>query len=150
MNAFTPYQPRAASFLGVETHAGYRLKVYSIRYGDKPFDRAGLNAAWPLGSAELPQPTVARGRPGVGFAVLHQGKTGDYFVLCWWDHENELPIRVFVREGGAWRAAQGGESICIWDLRIIWGEREAYVRTVLAENSNGIESYLESVVTGDA
>ncbi|MFN0196113.1 MAG: hypothetical protein ACKVT0_05165 [Planctomycetaceae bacterium] len=37
---FTPYQPRVQAFLGIEDWSGYELKVYSICYGDHPFDRS--------------------------------------------------------------------------------------------------------------
>ena len=37
---------------------------------------------------------------GQAFVVAHQGLTADYAVLCWWDQENELPVRVCVRAAG--------------------------------------------------
>lgn len=95
---FTRYQPRPLAFLGVESAAGHRLKVYAIRHGDRPLDCGRFDGGWALATAALPLPPAAVGRPGVGFAILHQGATGDYFVLGWWDRENELPTRVFVRD----------------------------------------------------
>ena len=67
------------------------MKVYSIRYGEEPFDRGRFEACGPLVRAALPQPSCTAGRPGVGFILMHQGRTGDYLILCWWDRENELP-----------------------------------------------------------
>jgi hypothetical protein len=147
---FTRYQPRPLNFLGVESVAGHRLKVYSIRHGDQPFDRARFAGGWELATPVLPQPDIAAGRPGAGFAILHQGATGDYFVLCWWDLQNELPTRVFVRASNGWRPATGGESICVWDLHVMWWEREAYLTTVLAERADGVEAYLATVAEGYA
>jgi len=71
-----------------------------------------------------------------------------YTVLCWWDRENELPIRVWVAEqdGGApvWRTARDSESVCVWDLEVIWEERQAYVETVLGgESETAQQRYLE-------
>lgn len=91
---FTRYQPRPLAFLGVESVAGHRLKVYGIRHGGQPFDRSRFAGGWELATPALPQPDPATGRPGVGFAILHQGATSDYFVLCWWDGQIELPTRV--------------------------------------------------------
>jgi hypothetical protein len=147
---FTPYQPRPLAFLGVESVAEYRLKVYAISYGDEPFSRDRFAGGWALASKELPQPGVAAQRPGVGFAILHQGKTGDYLILCWWDRENELPTQVFVKDTDGWRPARAGESFCVWDLRVIWWEREAYIATVLAGREGGFEQYVTSVVEGYA
>lgn len=147
---FVRYEPRPLSFLGVDSVAGYRLKVYSICYADSPFERERFAGGWALASRALPQPSVIVERPGVGFAIMHQGRTGDYLILCWWDRENELPIRVFLGDADGWRPASRSESICVWDLRVLWWEREAYVGTVLAGRSGALEAYLAAVVEGYA
>jgi hypothetical protein len=78
-----------------------------------------------------------RSRPAASaFIIAHQGATGDDVVLAWWDHENELPVRVLVRrQGEPWRAAEDTESVCVWDLEIFWHERQAWVETVLSSGS---------------
>jgi hypothetical protein len=42
----------------------------------------------------------------------------------------------------------GGESFCVWDLRVIWWE--AYVTAVLAGRPGGVEAYLTTVAEGYA
>ena len=108
--------------------------MYSIVYGESLWNASAFEAGVELALRELPQPAHASGRPGLGFVVCHQGCTGDYIVLSWWDRENELPIRVFVREGESWRPARDSESVCVWDLEVIWHERCAYVETMLRED----------------
>ena len=147
---FTPYQPRPLSFLGPKSIQGYQLKTYAIRYGDELFNPDRFAGAWALAADILPQPAMAPERPGVGFAILHQGKTADYFILCWWDHQNELPTKVFLSGPEGWRPAAVGESFCVWDLRVMWWEREAYVATVLAGRSDGLDDYLAATVEGHA
>jgi hypothetical protein len=147
---FQPYEPRTVTFLGVEAWAGHRIKVYAIRYGEGPFETARFDEGCKLAKSALPMPAVASGRPGVGFVILHQGRGADYVILCWWDRENELPTRIFVREPEGWRAAKEGESFCVWDLHVIWAEREAYVRTVLAGRADGVEAYLATAASGQA
>ena len=99
-----------------------------------------------LAARALPLPAVATGRPGAAFVVAHAGRSMLYVVLGWWDHENELPLRVWVRpagEEGTWRPAEGSESFCVWDLQVLWFEREAYVATVLAEgHPDPVRAYL--------
>src|SRR5262245_19618913 len=131
-----PYTPRPIRPLGLLPHAGWRLKLYGITFGPGPLDRPRFEPGVALALAALPAPAVADGRPGVGFLILHQGRTGDYAVLGWWGNENELPLRVFVRPPGVagWRPAQGGESACVWDLQVVAFERDAYVETVLASD----------------
>ncbi len=142
---FTCYEPRPIEFLGSEELAGYRLKMYSIVYGGESFERRRFDDGWELAVAELPQPSQNAGRPGIGFAVLHQGRTGDYLILAWWDNENELPIRVFVHDAKGWRPAGGGESVCVWDLQVVAHEREAYVAELLRDTGS-IERYLNRVM----
>jgi hypothetical protein len=132
----TPYAPRPIRPLGVRTHAGWLVKAYGITFGAAALDPARFVGGEALALAALPDPPRTDGRPGVGFLILHQGRTGDYAVLGWWDNENELPLRVFVRPpDGGWRPARGGESACVWDLQVIAFERDAYVATVLAADA---------------
>ena len=147
----TPYQPRPLTFLGVESVSGYLLKAYAIRHtADQPVERARFAERWTLAAGVLPQPALAEGRPGVGFAILHQSPEEDYLILSWWDRQNELPTRVFLGGPKGWRAATGGESFCVWDLRVMWWEREAYVGTGLAGRADGVEAYLATTVEGFA
>ncbi len=95
--------------------------------------------------ASLPRPAVTPARPGTGFLIAHQGRTANYLILGWWDQENELPLRVFVsrdRRPEGWRDAEGSESICVWDLEILWAERQAYIATVLAASGSDVAGYL--------
>jgi hypothetical protein len=121
---------------------GQRLKCYAIVHPDAPWDAGRFEAGVLLAARERPAAAPAVGRPGLGFLILHQGATGDYAVLGWWDRENELPLRVFVRDGGAWRPAHAGEGVCVWDLEVIWHERCAYVATLLASPAGTAEAYL--------
>jgi hypothetical protein len=146
---FAPYQPRPLNFLGVESVAEHQLKVYAIQYGDRPFDRRRFADGCELAAAALPSGSTDV-CPGLGFMVLHQGSTGDYLILCWWDRENELPTRIYVRGPEGWRPAVGGESFCVWDLSVMWWEREAYVASMLSGQTGGREAYLAMVAAGCA
>lgn len=129
---FTPYAPRPIRFLGIQNAETHLLKKYSIAFGDRPFDGTTFESA--ITSLAIPSLTMrarARNLPGLGFMICHQGRTGDYLVSCWWDHENELPMRVFVRDQSGWRPVRDGEGVCVWDLEVIWHERCAYVETML-------------------
>ena len=147
---FTGYEPRLCAFLGVRGVCGYRLKSYSIVQKNTPFEIDRFERCANLISSSppfLPQPPVTPLRPGVGFMIFHQGTTGDYTIVSWWDNENELPTRIFVRENQHWRSAAGGESFCVWDIKVMWHERESYVQTVLA--GAAIEQYMAKTLSGD-
>ena len=140
---FDPFEERRTKALGVLTpRADMRLKQYSIVYGDAAFDAARFSDGLALAWAALPEVAEAQGRPGVGFLICHQGLSGDYVVVGWWDRQNELPIRVFIRADDGWREARGGESFCVWDLAVIWHERNAYINHVMTGADIDLDAYL--------
>jgi hypothetical protein len=147
------YEPRPIRFHRLRDVGGWRLKVYTIAYGAMPIDWDAFEPAMAMVDSALPRPAVAAGRQGVGFVIAHQGRTALYCVLGWWDNENELPLRVFVRaleSGSEWRTARGPESVCVWDLQIIGFERDAYVATMLAGDTDideATQGYLSTVMS---
>ena len=141
---FTPFADRAVEFLGVREAGNTRLKTYAVVYANRALDTPRFEQGLALAAGELPEPDPSMGRPGVGFVILHQGKTGDYVVLCWWDRENELPTRVFVWDQDYWRPALPNESFCVWDLDIIGSERNAYLETVLCHEGASLDAYLSN------
>src|SRR5687767_2888905 len=116
-----PYSPRPITPLDTIRSGDWALKAYAIVYGGGAFAASRFDDGRHMALASLPEPAVAAGRPGVGFIIEHQGRNVDYLVLGWWDRENELPLRVFVRDasdGEGWRPARGSESVCVWDLQV--------------------------------
>lgn len=147
MPVMRPFAPREVTFLGVREIGAWALKVYGVRVPGPPLDRSGFDRALDLAAAALPPPALEDGRPGLGLFIAHQGRTGDYGVLGWWDHENELPLRIWVRRSPSdpWRPAADDESVCVWDLEIIWEERQAWIQTMLSGGDLDPEAYLTRV-----
>ena len=139
------FEPRPTQFIGVREVGGWRLRQYTITLPEEQLDQAVFEEGLALAAQLLPQPPVAPGRFGVGFVILHQGRGMDYIVLAWWSRENELPMRVFVRQREPeepWRPATGEESICVWDIEVIKRERDLFVRTAVTDGRTELESYL--------
>jgi len=148
-----PYKARQIEFHGLDSIDGWHLKRYSISHDRSPIDWTAFAPGMALAHTALPQPSTAPGRSGVGFIIAHQGRTGNYAVLGWWDRENELPLRVFVspdRQPQSWRTNQASESICIWDLEIIWGERKAYIETMLISGGGDATKYLARIARSNS
>jgi len=142
-----PYAPRPIAFHGVIGHEGWKLKLYTILYGSAPLREEAFAAGVGMALHALPSPAVIDGRPGVATLLAHQGKTGWYVVLAWWDQDNELPLRVFVHPAGegSWRPAGERESVCVWDLEVLGFERDAWVRTVMSgQGTAGVPAYLDT------
>lgn len=131
-----PFAPRPTVCDGVADHRGWRVRRWYIRLAELEADRDRFAPAVKKALAALPSPAVAPGRPGLAFLIEHQGRGADYVVLGWWSGGNELPLRLWVRDGDDWRKARGEESVCVWDLDIIRREREHYVRHILADPAN--------------
>jgi hypothetical protein len=141
-----PYTPRTIRPRDPIRHHDWRLKSYDVLFNTDPIDESTYAHGISLALQSLPTPAVTDRRPGVGFLIRHHGRTVHYIVLSWWDNENELLQRVFVRtfdEGAAWLNITGQGSFCVWDAQIIWHEREAYVRHVLAEAPD-LDAYLRA------
>lgn len=150
-----PFSPRPIRPLGVRKHNDWRLKTYSIIYGPAPLDLPLYERGLTLAFAALPSPAITVARPGLGFVIFHQGRGVHYLVLNWWDNENEFFNRVFVHPLGdshEWRPASGAESACVWDLEVIWHERNAYVRHILSrvgDGGSGAEAYVADQLRSD-
>lgn len=146
-----PFKHREILPLAPIETKGWQLKRYRIRHADQVFDETRFDGGRALALGALPHPARTAERPGVGFLIEHQGNGIDYAVLGWWDRENELPLRVFVCDqpgSNAWRPARGSESVCVWDLQVIWAERDAYVSTVLAESQpDALNAYVSHVLS---
>jgi len=148
MTAFhvsVPFSQRACTFDGLHDHNSWRIKLYSVLYGEEPASGDTFTDGEELALAALPCPAISSGRPGLAVLIRHQGRGMNYVVLFWWDRENELPIHVFVDKGKGWRTAEGSESVCVWDLEIIWAERNAYVDHMLSNShAPNFEAYLQT------
>lgn len=87
-------------------------------------------------SAYLPKLQEIKAEKGIdwpstpAFAIFHAGASADYLVLAWWGNDNELFTSVSVRQGGDWLQDPSNYSYCLWDLEIMWAERNIFVRTM--------------------
>lgn len=135
MRVSEQYAPRERHFAEVLELAGYRIKLYTVRHVARELSNEALDYALAAAAPLLPQPAATETRPGVGFAIHHAGRGMDFFVLGWWDEENELCVRVLARAQNdvrEWREVRYHTIGCVWDLEILAFERDAYVATVLA------------------
>jgi hypothetical protein len=64
------------------------------------------------------------------FVIFHDGSRCDYLVLVWWENDNELFTSVSVKVGGRWVEDPKKYSFCLYDLEILWAERNIYIQTI--------------------
>jgi hypothetical protein len=117
-------------YRGILEYEGLRLKRYEVVYGEAQFDQKRFQPGFHHALSNVAS-SDRNHLFGGGILIGHQGKSGDYVVVSLWSRENELLSKVFVRYDAHWLPAQHGESVCVWDLEILWFERCLYVESVL-------------------
>ena len=133
------YAPRQFSRISGSSDAD-GLKLYSVSATGAP-DIAAFNAQ--LGD-------MKRGVPvhwpaTAAYAIFHQGAELGYLVLCWWGNDNELFTRVAVREAAGWVIDPERYSFCLWDMEIMWLERQSYIRWMYS-GAVDLASYRSDIV----
>ncbi|MDP0499304.1 MAG: hypothetical protein Q7P63_04305 [Verrucomicrobiota bacterium JB022] len=129
------YVSRPISALPFRRLAGYELKIYRITPANQVFEWDAFSAGLKVAQNFLQQATQARphDRHRLGFAIAHPAANGQpYLIVAWWGNDNELFTRVLVlNERGKWVEDRDRFSYCVWDLEVIWFERNAYVETMM-------------------
>jgi hypothetical protein len=143
---YQPFTARTIHWNGLFGFGGCQFRSYAVISPERSFDFRAFDVGVMLAMKEVPSADPAAGRPGAGVLIRHQGPTVDYAVVAWWDQQNELPVRVVVRSATGWRPANAHESFCVWDLEILWHERNAWLETALRglPINVGVERYLRA------
>ncbi|MEM6795482.1 MAG: isochorismatase [Acidobacteriota bacterium] len=147
---------RHVRFLELLEESGWRLKLYGMSLGPEPPPEELIERARILIGRTLPMPAIAEERYGVGFATVHAGEHGDYLLLDWWYAQDTLRHHLF----GAPRKPGESQSgklrygwpqnvcACIWELAVLWHERNAWYRHVLQDGRGDLEGYLADRLEG--
>jgi hypothetical protein len=149
-----PYKARPIRFLELWEEAGWRLKVYGIAY-QCDYPRPGLvEAAKTVARVHLLQPLALQQGYRVGFLGVHDGRGANFVFLDYWANENELHHHVYVSPSDEPVSLEyvtpTGLTACVWDLRVLCFERQAWIDTVLT-NPTGpdLEKYLTHQLNED-
>lgn len=90
----------------------------------------------------------------MGFLGIHDGKTANFVFVDWWASENELHHHVYAsplnQPDKLEYITPTGLIACVWDLRVMEFEGQAWLETVL-KNPKGpdFEDYLERRLNED-
>jgi hypothetical protein len=128
-------EKRPIRFLDYLTHHGWTLKVYGISYESTQPCPKLLKAAYILALETLPSLNISLDHYYLGYMGVHDGRGINFVFIDWWANENELYHCVFTspkHDSGNFTEASSRDPIaCIWDLKLIAFERDAWVKTVL-------------------
>lgn len=149
-----PYARRPIRFLQLWQEGAWRLKLYSITY-QRPALRPGLvETAKALARARLAESASGKQHYGVGFVGIHDGRGAIFIFVDFWADENELHHHVYVAPGDqpdqfTYRTPTG-LTACVWDLRVLCFERQAWIDTVLANPAGpNLQQYLARQLNED-
>jgi GNAT superfamily N-acetyltransferase len=152
--SFRPFGHRAVQPLGILEHNGWKMKLYAIAANGATVSVAFADCAEAATRRVLPDPAFALpARYGVGFVVIHAGVDSDVVVVCWWGEQDELFLRVFTSppdrpELLTERSNTNSSIACVWDLEVIWHERQAWISHVLRTGEPDFTGYLADTLQG--
>ena len=149
------YAPRPIRFLELWQTEGWRLKVYGIAYRQAAVRSALLPIAQALACARLRESAADKQHYGVGFVGIHDGRGAVFIFVDFWADENELHHHVYIAPKDDLTRftymTPTGLSACVWDLRLLCYERQAWIDTMLANPSGpDLEAYLTRRLNEDA
>ena len=141
-----PYQPRTITPLEFFEAKGWRFKIYSILYKDKPLDFALIEAAKETALDFVPQPATTPKHYGVGFVSIHQGQSYDFVTVGYWAFESELKHQTYMRPSSSSAKLEtltaNELSMDVWDIKVLAFERDAWLKTVLQASKANLDNYL--------
>ncbi|KAB2838188.1 MAG: isochorismatase [Melioribacteraceae bacterium] len=145
---------RPVRFLELYEYKNWKIKFYGIRQGAEKPDAQYLQIAKNIADEILPQPSVTNERYGVAFITVHQADMFNQIIVDWWERTNELRHHVFKAEANSPEKFENitasGEAFCVWELRVIAFERQAWIdKVLLSNNENNFEEYLNEQLNED-
>ena len=138
-----PYKPRPIRFLGVHTHSDaengtWQIKLYGISvrsdfHMTELIDHAKSNfSVWLANSRNYALETY-----NIATLILHEGKEGYFAIINWWIDDNMLQNHVyfstFAKPDEFTLFSDRGIMTCVWELAVIWFEREAWIEHILKQ-----------------
>lgn len=151
-----PYAPRPVRYLGLLHCDGWRIKTYSISVKSERVSEGAvalvesLLPTWLANNTAYPLDTYR-----IASLILHDGREGCFAILSWWIDSNMLQAQVHLATDAARRDfrlfSDRGIFTCIWEMAVLWFERNAWVEHVLAhpEDPQGIDRYLAQHLNAD-
>jgi hypothetical protein len=148
------YATRPIRFLELWQEGDWRLKLYSITYQRTALRPGLVGTAKTLARARLAESTVGKQHYGVGFVGIHDGRGAIFIFVDFWADENELHHHVYVAPSDQpdqfTYMTPTGLAACVWDLRVLCFERQAWLDAVLANPAGpDLEAYLTRQLNED-
>ena len=112
------------------------IKIYTVSASGNDVDQSGYGERL----QEVKQARTVDWSLTPSFAIFHAGVSAQYLVLAWWGNDNEMFTSVSVYVDSQWIEDPNRYSFCLWDLEIMWAERNFFVKFMYCE-APSLESY---------
>lgn len=147
------YFSRPIRFLEVYNHGQWKIKMYSISIHSGQINANHIHLAkqnlenW-LSKSNIYELESYK----VATLILHEGREGCFAIINWWIDENMLQHFVYIRNDDSDFKifSDNGIITCVWELAVLWHERNAWVKHVLIKNeAPDLDGYLNDQLNTD-
>ncbi len=135
---FSFYSPRTIRFVEVLHYQNWQIKLYSISVESALVSIDNIT----LASRSLEQwlskcNVYALPTYNIATLILHEGKEGCFAILNWWLDENMTQNYIYLKRQQDTvfeLVSDRGMSVCVWEMAVLWHERNAWVKHVLMQH----------------
>lgn len=149
------YKARSVRFMDYVNSNGWTIKVYGISMrkalvSTELIEYAKSNLAkWLEKSNDYPLTTYK-----VATLIVHEGREGVFTLLNWWIDENMIQNQVYFstydKPNDFEYFSDRGIICCVWELAVIWFERNAWIQHVLDKSDQpDFAAYLKETLNAE-
>jgi hypothetical protein len=152
LKPFAAYAERLVRFIGIWEIKGWKLKVYGISAKRDLSDKETVSPII-IESGRRIAETVFTGNPttnsyGLGYIIFHEGRLADWLLLDWWADEIQIRHQLYRSDSAdpaAFERVTSDLIACIWELRVVAFERDAWIDTMLKSPTRpDVQQYLDT------
>jgi len=156
MNNITQYQIRPIRFIGLENFEEWTFKVYSISCRLEKANQLWIDSAinqFPIWIRNVNNTNKKNYR--VATLIVHEGREGCFAIISCWVDENMLQLFAYfagdIQKVDFQLISDKGLVSCVWELAILWFERNAWVNLVMQDPDNplALQNYLQQQLNED-
>ncbi len=141
------YERRYFRFLDLWDIGDWKMKAYGITTKKSNPNVNLIAAARKTADDLLSDVAVDDHTYGIGYIGIHDGATSNFVFIDWWADDNELHHHVYTSPNDNPEDLKPADietaKACVWDLHLMYFERNAWVKHVLSgQGAGGFEPYL--------
>ena len=151
MNIHNTYHTRSVRFIEIHRHIDWKIKLYGISTAAEFVSNQNIVAAKAEISKWLDRSVIHNFENyKVATLIIHEAREGCFAIINWWVDENMLQHFVYFRKSSTATFtlfSDSGVITCVWEMAVLWHERNAWVKHILMKNENpDLNAYLNDAL----